>query len=411
LEGKPYKPYDHVVSADDGIRMFQARIKANPKDVLSYTMLATMYIRKAREMSDYASYDRAEVAARRAVELKPDDLPAQGILIQALCAQHKFKEGLTLARKLLREHPEEPHVLALIGDAQLELGNYTEAEKAYRDLKKKDPEALLESRLARLAELKGNTKEALERMHRAAEEEGANVISKEGRAWFPFRLGELYYQAGKLDEAARFYKEALEWHPRYPLALAFLGRVRTAQGKYDEAIQLYGQAVAVNADLTMLAELGDLYARTGKAFLARLNYDKLEKVAQGKPAYNRELALFYANHDRKLPEALELARQDLEVRQDVYAYDTLAWALYKNKRHDEAAHASAEALKLGTRDPLFLFHAGMIQHALGHGDRARAYLEQALAINPHFSLLHEDQARQTIKELGSKGGSATSGGR
>jgi tetratricopeptide (TPR) repeat protein len=80
---------------------------------------------------------------------------------------------------------------------------------------------------------------------------------------------------------------------------------------------------------------------------------------------NRELALFYADQDMKLPEALELARKELEVRHDIYTWDTLAWVLYKNGRYQEASEAANNALALHTNDSLLLFHAGMICHSLG----------------------------------------------
>src|SRR5438552_3446118 len=45
-----------------------------------------------------------------------------------------------------------------------------------------------------------------------------------------------------------------------------------------------------------------------------------------------QLALFYADHDRRLPEALRLAEQESRSRGGVYTDDALAWAFYKNGR-------------------------------------------------------------------------------
>ncbi len=57
-------------------------------------------------------------------------------------------------------------------------------------------------------------------------------------------------------------------------------------------------------------------------------------------------------------------------------------------------------MALGTRNALFHFHAGMIELVLGDRGQARTDLRQALAINPHFSPLHEPQARQALAGLG-----------
>jgi tetratricopeptide (TPR) repeat protein len=115
--------------------------------------------------------------------------------------------------------------------------------------------------------------------------------------------------------------------------------------------------------------------------------------------HNRDLALFYADHDEKLPEALDLAQKELEVRHDVYTWDALAWALYKNGKASEASDASEKALKFGTKDPILLFHAGVINEALGHREQARSYLSQALAINAHFHFTYSSEAQQRLSTL------------
>ena len=88
------------------------------------------------------------------------------------------------------------------------------------------------------------------------------------------------------------------------------------------------------------------------------------------------------------------------MRRDPYAYDTLAWAQYRNGRHADAAKAVAEALKAGTRDAAVLYHAGMIHHRLNDPDQARKYLREALAVNPYFSAAGAEEARKTLASLG-----------
>jgi tetratricopeptide (TPR) repeat protein len=388
-----------VLTADQAIAEFEAKVKDNPTSPLLHTLLAQMYVRKARATGDLALYDRAEESVKRALELDKENVSARVLRAQVLCAGHHFAEGLALARDVYKTGPGEHGILYLIGDAHLEMGDYAEAEQAYERLRRKDPTAYLGSRLARLAELKGRNDEALRLLKRAAEEEGPAALSPEDRAWYDVRLAEVHLGAGHLDEAARHGEAALKAAPGYYAALAALARVRVAEGKFDEAVTLYRRAVAVTATLPMLAELGDLYARAGKDFLAKVNYDKLEQTARGRPAYNRELALFWCDHDRELPRALVLARAELKVRKDVHTYDALAWALCKNGRLKEAGAAMDNALKLGTKDASFYYHAGVIHHRRGEAGKARQHLKQALALNPHFSLRGGDDARRILAAL------------
>ena len=50
-----------------------------------------------------------------------------------------------------------------------------------------------------------------------------------------------------------------------------------------------------------------------------------------------------------------------------------------------------------------LFHAGMIAAALGDDANAVSLLEQALAINPHFSPLHAPIAHAKLESLSPAG--------
>ena len=108
----------------------------------------------------------------------------------------------------------------------------------------------------------------------------------------------------------------------------------------------------------------------------------MKKAGENQAAYYRELSIFYAERLGKSADALDYAQKDMAIRKDVTAYDVLAWALYRNKRFDEAKTAIGEAMKLGTRDPDIFYHAGMIYDALGDRAKAQSYLEEAARISP-----------------------------
>ena len=115
--------------------------------------------------------------------------------------------------------------------------------------------------------------------------------------------------------------------------------------------------------------------------------------------YNRTLVLFYADHDIKTEKALELARKELSGRKDIYGYDALAWALFRNDKMEEAAEAITRAMALGTQDANLYFHSGMIHNGLGNTGLAREHLRHALELNPGFSVLNADVARATLEHI------------
>jgi tetratricopeptide (TPR) repeat protein len=117
--------------------------------------------------------------------------------------------------------------------------------------------------------------------------------------------------------------------------------------------------------------------------------------AQG-GTYTRQLAMFWADHDKRLDEALDVARRERAARRDIYTADLLAWCLYKKGQLVEAKAAMDEALRLGTRDPRLLYHAGIINVASGDRAGGAKYLRRALAIDPAFDVLQADAARRAL---------------
>ena len=390
-------------TTDELIEFWRARFDRDPRDFISLTFLGEAFIRKGRETGDVSAYDRAEAALKKALEIDPNYDGAIAYLSAVRFVKHDFSSALDLAQQVYAVHPGALQALATIGDSQLELGNYAEAETVYKQLWDKNPSPAVYSRLSRLAWLKGNPTEALSKMQQAANEAKALDLAGENVAWYQFQVGELYFNTGQTDEAARNYTAALDSFNNYYLALAGLGKVRAAQGNYAEATDFYERAVAIIPQPDFLAALGDLYTLTGHTDKAKRQYDTVEFIGKlatiNQVIYNRQLARFYTNHDQKLETALQLASNEIAVRKDIYGYDTLAWALYKNGRYQEAAQAIDQAMKLGTRDALLYYHAGMISVGLGDQARGQKLLSEALSINPHFDLLQARIAQATLSHL------------
>ncbi len=210
-------------------------------------------------------------------------------------------------------------------------------------------------------------------------------------------------KAGRLKEAEREFDFALEAFPNYPIALAAKARARVAANDLNSAVELYKQSQErVPLPDTAIA-LGDLYAKLGQMDEARKQYDLVEFIEQsstaGAATYSRQLALFWANHDKKLDEALRIAQSERAGRADIYTCDVLAWCLYKTNDLKGAKKAIDEALRLGTRDALLHYHAGMIYEKLGDQSTAIKHLSRALEINPSFDILQADVARQKLEEI------------
>ena len=392
-------PNAYVRTPDEVIAFFQERTRRVPADFISYRYLGEAYERKARERDDLPSYEKAEQAFRKAIELLPNYSRAEAGLAAVLCSRHKFAEGLEIANKLHVREPKNLDALATIGDAQFELGRYDDAEATFAALYKLAPIPEVVARQANLAETKGDADRALALLGQAAQA-ALKKGTAQDTAWYRVRMADVAFQVGKIAEAETFYQNVLKDVPEQHDATFGLALVRQAQGKSDEALALMERAVAIGPDPHMLMAFGDLCLLANRPVEARSQFARLEQATRGQSEYLRARSMFFSDHDRDLPEALKLAEEDFSQRKDVHGSDALAWALYKNGKFAEAAKASADASKLGTPDAKIYYHAGLIHRKLGDRAKAREHLARALAINPHFGVGQAADAKKALDGLG-----------
>ncbi|HVF86138.1 MAG TPA: tetratricopeptide repeat protein [Pyrinomonadaceae bacterium] len=387
--------------ADARVRAAQAMIERAGGKPDGYNLLGDAFMQKARETGDFSFNARADAALQKSLELAPDNYSTLVLRAKLLLSLHRFREALEVARRAQAMRPQEYHAYGALTDAYVELGDYDAAIEAAQKRMDLRPDMDAYARVSYLRSLHGDTEGAIEAMQVAAK--AADPRDFESVAWCRVHLGDELMSAGKLAPAEKEYDNALAVFPDYYLALAAKARARVAAGDMNGAIDFYKRAQdRVPLPDTAIA-LGDLYTKLGRADDAKKQYDLVEFIERGGTAgsetYSRQLALFYADHDIKLDEALDIARRERAARTDIYTSDALAWCLFKKGQFAEAKTAMDEALRLGTNDARLFYHAGMIANALGDRRGATKYLGQAVKINPSFDVLQSGAARETLAKI------------
>ncbi len=379
-----------VLSASAGqldreIAFWETRLERDPYDYISRVKLGTAYLRKARVTGDYRQTLRAESVLREALERAPQSYDGLVALAFALNAQHRFEDGARVARQAIELRPQALSGYGALGDALFERGDISGAALAYDKLIEFDGGLFALTRRANLRHIRGDTRGALEDLRHAAEIGRARGAAAVEIARCFVIIGEKYFLRGAIDEAEAHYLEALKLWPGGYLPIAHLARIYAARGDFEGALALYEQVVSRVPNPDLLQAIGDFHVAMYDNDAATRWHDRalegyLERVSEGDPSYYRHLARFFADIRPDPARALEWARKDFEVRQDVYAYDTLAWALYRNGMFDDALKAANHALEHGTEDTTLWFHAAKIHQALGHKQAARQHLQRALRI-------------------------------
>lgn len=392
-----------ALTTDDRIALYERWVSADPGNISNQTLLAGAYIQKTRETTDYGYLDRASKIINKILAQKREyeALRLRNLIELNL---HHFSKVVEYARGMTRSAPTDPQNWGSLGDALLEMGQYDGAREAFEKMLAIRPNLFSYNRLAYYRFVTGDADGGIAMMTDAVK---GGAKFPENKAWCLVELGNMYFKTGRWPEAERAYNEAIQTFPSLHTAYAGLGSVQAAQQKLPQAIESYKKAQSITPMVQYAGALHDLYAGSGKKAEAQQQADLVDVVAKLEEASNRKanrtLALVYANQDRNLAKALELAEADFEVRQDVYTHDALAWALYKNKRHDEAARASEKALQLGTPEALFFYHAGMIANARGDRAAAKKQLEKALQLNAGFDFRQAAIARKTLQAIGPAG--------
>lgn len=373
-------------------------IEKNPKNFEAYNALALALSRRARETSDVKFYSLAEDTLKKSFEISPDNFDGARIRVWLLLGKHEFATAREEALKLSKKMPDDVMVHGFLTDANIELGDYKDAEASAQlmlDLRPGNLPGL--TRAAYLRELFGDVEGSLDLMNMALQSIAPSEA--EDAAWIITQMAHLELSRGNIAQAEKHLQHALTLFPAYHYALGNLAKVRIQQKRYDEAIQLLEQRYqsAPHAEnLYDLAEALQLAGRIAdaKATFAEFEQKSLLETNRGDNS-NRELISYYADHAHEPLKALEVARREFARRHDVYTLDSYAWALHVNGE-DQAARKQIEAaLAVGIQDAKLMRHAGEIELKAGDRAAAQKYLQQSADLNTTES----EQARALLAHL------------
>ena len=395
---------DPYAATNGAVAFWEARLDADPADFTAANRLAGAYIQRGRETGDISDYTRAQAAVDASLASLPGN-NYSGYATKAYLenVRHDFMTSLATAQHANSLRPDDPYARSVIGDDLLALGRYDEAFDVYAALVEESPDVSTFSRMAQIYEIRGDLPNAEAAWENALELDAG--LNAETSAWARTQFGMFLFSQGRLDEATTRYASALEAYPDYIHALAGQAALAAANGDYDESIALYAQVTARQPLPQYVAALGDVYAVAGQQSDADRQYELIAAIEELYAANgvntDLQIALFNADHDTNIGEAVQGALAVLQEQpESIYAADAVAWTLFKAGQPEEALPYAETALAQGTQDASLFYHAGLIQKALGQDDAARASLQTALDINPHFSPLQAPIAQQALAGLG-----------
>ena len=366
--------------------------------------LCNLYIQKSRETADTSYYSKCDSLLADALKLEPmngDIIAAQASVAYG---RHDFVKGLDLAQQALVINPNRPVYYGLVGDGQIELGQYPEAAASFQTMVNKRPDLSSFNRVGYIRELYGDIAGAKTALSSAI---SSGSSFSENTAYSQVELAKLLGRTD-LDAATNIYRQALETRADFPPALEGLGKIAFARGDYAGALKYFNQAFDSLPLAQYATDLGDTYATQGNKtkatqqyYLATIAFDK---SSTGGVNNDYEKSVFLNDHDMDLQKANALLVKSLSVRPNIFTKDALAWNYYKLKDYTKAQASIESALEIGSTEPIINYHAGMIAAKLGQTDIAKTYLQKAFSqdryfLESHFSLLDKSIGTNQLNHL------------
>lgn len=383
------------------VATLERRVATNPADLGGWQGLASAYLARAAATADPADYALAEAAIETADELRPGDPVTTATRGQLALSLHEFADALELGERARSELPDNPAVLAVVVDAEVELGHYDEAAATLQTLLDRRPALPALARVSYLRQLHGDLPGATTAMSQAATAGSGSAFDE---AVVTSLLGDLHRRAGDLDAAAAAYGRALDDAPELVSAVVGAAWVQAAEGDVDGAVAAVEAQVDRFPALAAVLFLADVQRADGAAADAADAAELVRAIAalqeEAGQVVDLEMALFEADEGTDPDRAVELAERAYGARPDnIFVADALAWALFRAGDPAAARPLVDEALRLGSTEPLIRYHAAEITAALGDTAAATEHVRLAL-VDPWSSFRHHDRLLALAGELG-----------
>ena len=309
---------------------------------------------------------------------------------------HDFKQAQVIAQRLVGTRGLW-FDYALFGDVLMEQGKLDEAEQAYQKMMDQRPGPQAYSRAAHLRWLTGDVEGAIELMRIAV---GSLAVENEDWAWFSTRLGYYLFSKKHFNQAQSLIDEVLSTRKNYAPALFLNGQLSLADNNLSKAITQFNTAIEINPLPEYQWALIDTLKAANKSDQTHNKIVRLNQTAITEDP--RTYALYLAQSQQNNQLALQLARRELKLRQDVFSHDAMAWAFFANNELSFALKHLKNALAQGTPDARLYYHCALITQQAKQNSQAKHCFK--LADESQHMLLPSEKSRlqQALKKFDSQ---------
>ncbi|MDZ4824587.1 MAG: tetratricopeptide repeat protein [Flavobacteriales bacterium] len=367
------------------------KLQRDPNDFDTYIKLSEIFVNEARITGEHGHYYPAvlniltHVLGQKVSETVR--FKALSLKASVLLSQHHFEDARQTAEMAVKLNPAHAQTYGALVDANVELGNYTEAVLMGQTMMDKRPDLMSYSRASYLREIHGDPQGAIEAMKMAVE---SGYAGYENMAWTRTTLGNIYETYGDLMAAEKEYQTALVERPDYPFALAALASVELKKGNKEEAEKLLNEAVAIIPEFSFYVDLAAIYQETGRTELAKKTTDEILAMMADDEAKGHDMSLEYAkiylNLVNDYDKALQYAMLEHNARPaNIDVNKVLAEIYFKKGNMAEANKHLSAAMATGSKNPELLLIAGLIKMKNADKKEGEQLVKKSKEANPYLN--------------------------
>jgi tetratricopeptide (TPR) repeat protein len=205
-----------------------------------------------------------------------------------------------------------------------------------------------------------------------------------------FDLADRYFREGlelmrqeRWEDALDSFQKVIDTHENAEVYYN-MGYIKTAQGRYEEAIQFFRRATMINQDCARAFEkMGECYVKLGREKLAKQSLEKAADIYMEKQMDD--------NAELVLKQVLEINPNTINV------YNSLGILYRRQGKYQKAIAQYKKAMKVNPDSENVLYNLGRIYYDTKQYDEAKRIMKRAVDLNPDFK---EAQDMLTALEMG-----------
>jgi hypothetical protein len=363
LDSKDSKSLDFAKAEID---FWQKKFDAAPDQITFLSQIASNYS-KLFEITGNIDYliKTEELLLKSNEAFKYSSVGTIRSLGRNYISQHRFKEALILANKALAIGEGMKETQKLLFDVNMELGNYTEAEKNLNAIQNfNDFDYLI--RISKWSDHIGDLKKAISFMEKAKVITEKND-NKDLKIWTYSNLGDLNGHDGNIKASYDYYLKTLALEPNHSYALKGIAWIAFSYEKNTTEAKRIIDKVSLKHNTPDFYLLKSKIANFEKNTLEKNeNLEKYFKMVENKKygaMYNKYNTLLFADNKITAQKALEIAKVEVQHRPTPDSYDLLAWAYYNLGDEKKALEIEEKYVYGKSHEPMLNYHLAIIYKA------------------------------------------------